>query len=211
MSSSIPLIPGLSRGTAWRLAESISFSARVTGAYYLVAGVELEYGFHRLVVHTAGTKVMHWLSVPARFFYAKGIGSGIVLYQVVALTLANAFFELSHSVAQVVIASQQRAFALGGLKAILLHDEHLSPQLYQLSSEFIGGRRDLRFVQRLYSSLVNTNRLADARDQTQNVHKNPPVVDESRVSASDSTARGDIGVTHTPERDEKVPVGPTDV
>lgn len=179
---------------ARRLAESIGFTARVAGAYYLLSAVELEYRFHRLIVQTPGAKVMRWLSVPGHFFYAVGDRSGIVLDKFVAGLLACTFFKLSNLVFKVVYASQRRALALGGLNSILLHGKYLSPEAYQLSSDFIGSRCDLRFIERLCCGPVGRNSLRDTRNQTHDVHRNPPVVEEGCVRASDSTARGDMGV-----------------
>lgn len=179
-------------------AKLIRHFAFIASSVCAAGIVELEYRFHRFVVHTPGAKIMNWLAIPARFFKLEGERSRIVFDQIVALSIANLFFKLSYFVFKIVYASQQRALALGGLKAILLHGEHLSPKMYQLSGKFIGGRRDLCFIQRSYSRFVNTDCLADARNQAHNVHKNSPVVDESRVAAADSTTRGNIGGANAP-------------
>ncbi len=138
----------------FRGKKSVKGFACTTTAQALIAASELEYRFHRSVIHTVGAKVVHRLSVLARLLKAKGENSRVFLDQLIALTLSNSLFKLSNSVGQVVIASQQRSLALGGLKALVLHGDYLCAEMHELNLKFIGGRRDLRFIQRFHSSFV---------------------------------------------------------
>lgn len=137
-----------------RRKKSVKGFACTTTAKAFIAASELEYRFHRSVIHTVGAKVVHRLSVLAGLLKAKGENSRVFLDQFIAFTLSNALFKLSNSVCQVVIASQQRSLALGGLKALVLHGDYLCAEMHELNLKFIGGRRDLRFIQRFHSSFI---------------------------------------------------------
>lgn len=177
-------------GGPLRFLKSISHLARRAARNGLLRATELEYRFQRFVIQAAGTYVMQRLSIAGRFFYAKGESSGVFLDQLVALNLACLFFKLAHPVFKVVYASQRRALALGGLNAILLHGEYLSPEMCQLSRQFIGGRRDLRFIERLYGSPMRVDGLSESGSQGHQVHEGSPGVDEGGVVTPDSTFGG---------------------
>lgn len=163
-------------------AEPVEPVLGLAGRAYrvLVQGaVALDYNFHRFVVQAALTKVMHWLSVCARRFQTVGERSHVDIDQFVAFSLAGFCFKLSNAVAQIVILSQQRALALGGLKALILHGDQLSPEMRELNVQFIGRRRDLRLIHRIGSYLVGGDCLSDSGKQGQYVHMDPRVVDET--------------------------------
>lgn len=143
----------LERRQVWWCKPKFSFARRAL-RNLIVLGCDLEYRLHRFVISAAGAKVMHWLSVPGRFFYAKGESSGVVLNQIVAGKISIAFFKLADLVFKLTYASQRRGCALGGLKALILHGDHLCTEMHELNLKFIGSRRDLRFIQRFYSRLV---------------------------------------------------------
>lgn len=153
--------------------------------------VSLEYRLHVSVVQARLTHIMHWLTVCGRRLQFVGERAHKDVHKLIAGSLALASFKLSNSVGKIILLSQCRSLALGGLNALILHGDYLSPKMRQLSSDFVGGRNDLRFIERLYCGPVRTDGLCDARYESNQVHKNPPVVDEGCVRASDSTARGD--------------------
>lgn len=143
----------LERRHPWWSKPKFSFARRAL-RNFIVLGCDLEYRLHRFVISAAGAKVMHWLSVPGRFFYAKSESSRVVLDQIVAGKISIAFFKLSNLIFKFTYASQRRGLALGGLKALILHGDYLCSDMHELNMKFIGSRRDLRFIQRFYSRLV---------------------------------------------------------
>ena len=136
---------------------------------------------------------MHGFAIAARFFQTKGERSGVVLDQLIALSISKALFQFSNLAFEVVYASQRRALALGGLKALLLYPEYLSPEMHQLSVEFIGGRNDLRFIQRLCGCADKPNCLPGSGEKGHNVHKSSPSVGKGGVGTPDSTFGGNHG------------------
>jgi len=187
-----------SRPNGASISESIRVLALRTLGEALLVAVKLEYRLHTSVVATAGTKVMLWLSVPGRFFYQKGIGSGIGFDQFIALKVSIAFFKFSYLFFKITHASQMRALALGGLRSLLLHGEHMGADMRKLNRQFIGSRRDLRIIERLYCRLVGAETLGEGRDHIQNVHGSLLSGDESiGVGATDST--GGSASTKIPE------------
>ena len=136
----------------------LGFTARAL-RHSIISWLGLEYRLHRFVISAAGTKVMNWFSVPGRFFYAKCEGSRVALNQIVTGKISIAFFKLSYLFFKLTIFSQGRGLALGGLRGILLHGKHMRPELRELNRQFIGGRRDLCFIERCYSRLVGIEAL----------------------------------------------------
>lgn len=136
----------------------VSFTARALRKC-IICWLGLEYRLHRFVISAAGAKVMNWFSVPGRFFYAKRERSRMALYQFVTGKISIAFFKLSYLFFELTIFSQGRGLALGGLKGLLLHGEHMTPDLRELNRKFIGSRRDLRFIERCYCRLVGVETL----------------------------------------------------
>ena len=126
--------------------------------------VSLDYGFHRFVVQTCLTYVVHRLSISGRLFQAIDERAHKSINKLVARTFANACFKLSNPIFKLIFRSQGRALALGGLKALLLHGDYLSPEMRQLNLKLIGGRRDLRFIERFHRRLVGADALGDARE-----------------------------------------------
>lgn len=142
--------------------------------YGLRTVIELEYRFHRLVVQTPGTKVMLRLGTAGCFFYSKGVGAGIGLVQLIALALSVTLFKKSNLVFKLVYASQQRALALRGLNAVLLHGDCRGAELYELSVQIIGGRDDLRLIQSLRSNSDQANSLPSSAKRGHDVHEISP-------------------------------------
>lgn len=133
---------------------------------------------------------MHGFTVPARFFETQGESAGVILHQFVAFTVVDALFKRSNLIFLVVHTSQQRALALGGLNAILLHGDYLGTNLRELHRKVIGSCRDLCVIERLHCSFVRADALADARNDGHDVHKNSLSIVKGGVGASDSTLRG---------------------
>lgn len=157
------------------------------------AVVELEYRFHRVVIQAPWANVMIRLGAASRFFYPKNDRSRIGIMKLVSASISLAFFELSNLSFKVVHASQMRALALGGLKAVLLHDEHLSPQSYQLSVQFIGSGRDLCIIQRAYRRLIQADRLRYSGQQGHRVHESSPNVEKGGAGNPDSALHRNYG------------------
>ncbi|MEN5162602.1 hypothetical protein [Achromobacter kerstersii] len=159
----------------------------------MIRAIELEYRLHRIVIQAAGTKVMLGFGSAGRFFHSKGIGARVGFDQGVAVSLGTASFKFSNLVFKLVYASQQRTLALGGLNSILLHGDYLSPKLYELAIQFIGGRNDLRLIQRLCSRTNQTDSLCGRVKRAHDVHKSSPNVEKGGVGTPDSTLRGNAG------------------
>lgn len=180
-----------------RSAHSHSGSRDVLKAITCVAGralchallttAELEYRLHRFVISTAGAKVMRGLAIPGRFFYAKCESSRVALDQIVTGKIAITFFKLSNLLFKVTYASQRRCLALGGLNAILLHGQYLSPEMRELNRKFIGGRRDLCFIERLHRRFISTDSVSNACQVANNVHGGLPGGESVGVGTPDST------------------------
>lgn len=190
--------------------KSVSRVAGRALCHALAAAVELEYRLHRFVISTAGAKVMRGLAIPGRFFYAKCESSRVVLDQIVTGKIAIAFFKFSHLFFKITNASQCRGLALGGLNAILLHGQYLSPEMHELNRKFIGSRRDLRFIERLHSRFVSTDSVGNASQVANNVHGGLPIGESSGVGTTDSTDL-EIPDPTPPDQDNKILIGPTDI
>lgn len=146
--------------------------------------LELEYRFHRTVIHAGGAYVMDRLAVGARFFKAIGERSAVRLDQLVAFTLANFLFKLANGFFKLSYAGFERAFAIGCKRHLLLHLQAERTSHDEFCIEVLRSRGDLRFISKLNRRFVEVGGSADAGHDGHEVHADSPVVKNSNVKTS---------------------------
>lgn len=166
--------------------------------------------FFTAIIHTGLTKVVRRIIARVFLFERKSKDICRKLDQFVSVPISAKFFQLLHLIFKPMNSRQKLTFALGGLNPILLHGQYLSPEMSELNSEFMGGRRDLCIIKCLYCGFVGTNGMRNTRQVAHYIHGGLPIGESSGVGTTDSTDLETPAPT-TPDQDNKILIGPTDI